>query len=234
MRFYNLNPDAIKRIQPPSAEPFLLRDGSNITTILSRIIANSPSAKTLIEDFLSKIVPQVRSLEVKNFGSLETVLFRQKVSANESLWNFYSNNMSDGTLRALGILVSLFQDIDTEGPKIPLLGVEEPETALHAGALSVMLAALDLASQQKQILVTSHSADLLDDERISADQIRAVTTNNGATVLTNISDAARAVLKDGLYSAGELLRANQLKPDEESMEQQSHQQISLFEDSQKH
>lgn len=80
--------------------------------------------------------------------------------------------MSDGTLRALGILAALFQGNPDYAPT--LIGIEEPETALHPAASSALREALNRASQETQIIVTSHSPDLLDDLQLSADSLLSV------------------------------------------------------------
>ncbi len=81
--------------------------------------------------------------------------------------------MSDGTLRAVGILVALFQ-YHGGASEVPLVGIEEPDAALHPGAAGVLLDALREASVRTQVVVTSHSPDLLDDPSIDAESILAV------------------------------------------------------------
>jgi predicted ATPase len=213
MGFYNLNPERIRDLQAPDLGQLLLRDGSNITSVLAQLSQRNPAMKTRIEEYLSKIVPGVRGVEVRVTGSKETLEFRQDVAGSDDPWRFPAANMSDGTLRALGILVALFQGGNGEGPRIPLVGVEEPEAALHPAAAGVLLDALREASRRTQVLVTSHSPDLLDDSRLDTDSIVAVAAHEGTTHLAPLDEAGRSVLKDSLYTAGELLRLNQLAPD---------------------
>lgn len=74
--------------------------------------------------------------------------------------------MSDGTLRALGVLVSLFQYSNGGGAPVRLVGIEEPETALHPAVAGLLLDALKEASGRIQAIVTSHSPDLLDNSEL--------------------------------------------------------------------
>ena len=129
--------------------------------------------------------------------------------------------MSDGTLRALGILVALFQSAATKENPTPVIGIEEPESALHPAAAGVLCDALHVASEQTQVLVTSHSPDLLDDKSISADSILSVVNKNGVTSIGPVDEASRTSVREGLYTAGELLRMNQLEADA-STEKQDH------------
>ena len=93
------------------------------------------------------------------------------------------------------------------------MGIEEPEVALHPAAAGVLVDSLRDAAQHVQILVTSHSADLLDSRNISDKSILAVMAEHGESRIGPLDEVGRSVLKDRLYTAGELLRMNQLDPD---------------------
>jgi len=84
------------------------------------------------------------------------------------------------------------------------------------------------AASQTQVLVTSHSPDLLDDRHIDADAILSVVSEGGETKIAPLDEASRQMLREHLFSAGELLRMNQLAPDRKLIEQQSEVQIDLF------
>lgn len=136
--------------------------------------------------------------------------------------------MSDGTLRALGILVAVLQGVSSPGPVIPLVGIEEPEIALHPAASGILFDILREASEDHQVIVTSHSPDLLDNEEISDDDLLSVALSNGSTVIAPIDEASRSALRDKLYTPGELLRANQLSPDFEKIAEQDKIKQTFF------
>ena len=54
MGFYNLNPDKIRDFQDPHPGNVLLRDGSNLTSVLTKL---PPIVKEDIEEYLSAVVP---------------------------------------------------------------------------------------------------------------------------------------------------------------------------------
>ncbi len=85
--------------------------------------------------------------------------------------------------------------------------------ALHPAASAVLLGALREASAQSQILVTSHSPELLDNEDIPAESLMAVDNIDGITRIGPIDPAGRQLLRDKLFTAGELLRQNQIAVD---------------------
>ncbi len=218
MGFYNLNPDVIRDLQSPDAGELLARDGVNITSVIARLSKQNARAKTRIEGYLAKIVDEVSGVEAKAIGPKETLEFRQRISGQEHPWRFLAANMSDGALRAVGILASLFQTGNGSRGTIPLIGIEEPEVALHPAAAGVLLDALCDASEDLQILVTSHSPDLLASDRLGADQILAVLSEGGETAVAPVDAETRSILRDQLFSPGELLRMEQLRPDPKALE----------------
>lgn len=230
MGFYNLNPDRIRDLQPPDAGELLTRDGSNIASVLAQLGMHNAETKQRIEEYLAKVVPGVRGVDVKTIGPKETLEFRQQVAGSKDPWRFLAANMSDGTLRALGILVALFQSSNGIGARVPLVGIEEPEVALHPAATGVLLDSLRDASQSTQVIVTSHSPDLLDDEKLDTDSILAVVAEEGVTKIGPLDDAGRSALHDRLYTAGELLRLNQLIPDPEAIKESLGKQLRLFDE----
>jgi predicted ATPase len=229
MGFYNLNPDEIRDLQPPDAGELLLRDGRNLASVLNLMGSQNLAAKEQVVEFLSKVVPGVLDVAARHVGKKETIEFRQTVGGNESPWRFLAENMSDGTLRALGVLVALFQSSNGgESRKVPLVGIEEPEVALHPGAAGVLRDALRAASRHTQVIVTSHSPDLLDDKEISDDTILAVTNKSGQTIIGPVDEAGRSAIRDKLFTAGELLRLNQLTPDIKAIDKTPERQFELF------
>jgi predicted ATPase len=228
MGFYNLNPDRIRDLQSPDPGTLLARDGSNLSSVLGQMRDNHPGAKARVEGYLSQVTSNVTGVDVKVVGPKETIEFRQQVAGSRDPWRFPAAAMSDGTLRALGILVALFQ-YHGEASEVPLVGIEEPEAALHPGAAGALLDALREASARTQVLVTSHSPDLLDDPTIDADSVLAVGLVDGATVIGQVDDTGRSVLRDRLFTAGELLRLDQLVPSDEAKARSDGSQLELFE-----
>jgi predicted ATPase len=225
MGFYNLNPDEIRELQPSDTGEVLKRDGSNLSSVLSVMAKENKEAKDQVADFLSKVVPGIQGVDVKHVGKKETLEFRQSVGKNQDPWRFMAENMSDGTLRALGVLTALFQT-----KRVPFVGIEEPEVAVHPGAAGVIRDGLRSASKRTQIAVTSHSPDLLDEKSISDDSILAVVNRNGETTMGPLDQAGREAIKERLYTAGELLRLGQIEPDTDSTKRIPPEQFELFGD----
>ena len=213
MGFYNLNPDAIRDLQAPDPGELLKRDGGNAASVLARLGARSPEIKKRIEQYLGEVVTGVAGVDKRSVGPRETIEFRQQVSGARDPWRFFASNMSDGTLRAFGVLVALFQGAGENGAVPRLVGIEEPEVALHPAAAGVLIDSLRDGADLAQILVTSHSPDLLNDRQISGDSLLAVVARRGETHIGPVDEATRSTLQDQLYTAGELLRLDQIQPD---------------------
>jgi predicted ATPase len=229
IQVYNLNPREIAAMQKPDPGDILRRDGSNAASVLQQF---SPEARALVSSNLSRIVPGISDAEAKTLGSQETIEFRQEVKGQQHPWSFLAGAMSDGTLRAFGILLAVFQAASGRPGRPPplLIGLEEPEMALHPAAAGVLLSALREGARHCQILVTSHSPDLLDNSDIPTEALLAVDNQHGLTRIGPIDAAGREVLRDKLFTPGELLRQNQLAPDQNAKSDvRNEQQLGLFE-----
>lgn len=227
MGFYNLNPKVMREPQKPQDGRLLKPVGENIASVIGHLERTSAEGVELIRDYLQSVVPSIDSFRRKSIGPLETLEFRQRVAGQRHAWSFSAQNMSDGTLRTLGVLVALFQGNPDHSPS--LIGIEEPETALHPAAARALRGALARASLRTQVIVTSHSPDLLDDGAVQADAIRAVVADDGDTRIAELDAAAAEAMREQLFSAGELLRLDQLAPDPASLRQQA-RQVSLFDE----
>lgn len=226
MGFYNLNPKLMRELQKPQDGRLLKSAGENIAGVIGHLERVAPDRVRTIKEYLRSVVPMVHGMERKAIGPMETLEFRQDMAGAKHPWKFLAQNMSDGTLRALGVLTALLQSNVDYSPT--LIGIEEPETALHPAASSALREVLVQAAKHNQVLVTSHSPDLLDDRGIDADSILSVVSEGGETKIAPLDEASRQMLRDHLFSAGELLRMNQLAPDRKIIEQQSEVQIDLF------
>ncbi|WP_447921999.1 AAA family ATPase [Achromobacter aegrifaciens] len=226
MGFYNLNPKIMRELQKPQDGRLLKPVGENIASVIGHLERVAPERVKMIKEYLQSVVPMVHGMERKVIGPMETLEFRQEMAGARHPWKFLAQNMSDGTLRALGVMTALLQSNVDYSPT--LIGIEEPETALHPAASAALREILVHAAKQTQVLVTSHSPDLLDDRGIDVDSILSVVSEGGETKIAPLDDASRQVLRDHLFSAGELLRMNQLAPDRSIIEQQSTAQADLF------
>ena len=213
MGFYNLNPERIRDLQSSAPSDVLDGDGSNIASVFGTLRARSPSSVERIVQYLSAIVPGTVGVETKSLGPKLTLEFLQKVRGDDHPWRFLANNMSDGTLRAFGVLVALFQGAGSTSPAARLVGIEEPESALHPAAAEALMDVLQEVSGTTQVLATTHSADLLDQRSLPVESLLAVVSEAGETRLAPLDQKSRQILGDRLSTPGDLLRMEMLEPD---------------------
>ena len=224
MGFYNISPAKIRQLQVSDPGDLLDREGANLASVLDRLSKASPLAKQRIEEYLSRVVPGIEGLNTTRVSHMETIEFRQRVVGSTQPWNLSAVNMSDGTLRVLAILTALFQF--GEHATARLVGIEEPETALHPTATGLLLDCLREGTRERQVVITTHSPDLLDSDVLTAEQLLAVSAIDGKTIIGPIDAASRQALHDSLYRPGELLRLGQIEPDEHSLSDA--EQLELF------
>lgn len=231
MTFHNLNPDVMKYPQRPEPGDRLAQDGHNLASVIKRLEAEAPERLERVAEYVRAIGVPVTRIAHKQAGALETIEVSQETAVPEGLRNsnFDAIALSDGTIRAMGILISLLSS-DRQGGRGPsLIGIEEPETALHPAAAGALMEALLEGSERTQILISCHSPDLIDHGEVAPEMIRVVLVENGRTVVGPLSAAKQTLLRDHLHTPGELLRIDQLTPDPEEIRRQGEARGTLFE-----
>jgi predicted ATPase len=159
----------------------------------------------------------------KKHGNKLSMTFSQEWGSDKKL-TFDAFNMSDGTLRSLGLIMAVFQR-----PSPSLLVIEEPEATIHPGALGAILDLIRRASKTMQVVVTTHSPELLDAKWVTDENLRIVSWQEGASHLLMPSTATREAMRQHLMGAGELLRSNALHAEDLFSSEQDLRNGNLFE-----
>jgi predicted ATPase len=209
MRMYSIVPhDVMGVFRSVESGLSLEQTGGNAASVLKAISDRSPEDHARIVRLLGQAVEGITGVEVvvDLDGSLHW-RFRKDIGlAYPTL--LPGSSMSDGTLRLLGLLLAIYQ------PSRPsVLVVEEPEATVHPAVAQLVTEILLDAAHDRQVLVTTHSPDILDAKELSDDQIRVVTQRQGRTIVSPLSKASRQAIRDRLYTPGELLRINELDED---------------------
>lgn len=221
MRLYSIEPGRLRELQDPDVGDSLKSDGSNAAAVLKQLRDRDPARYGRICRLLAKVVAGVESVDYKAVGQKETLLFKQDVGLRDP-WQFDALNMSDGTLRVLGLLLAAYQ---TQPASV--VAIEEPEATVHPAATEVLIEVLLDASRERQILITTHSPDILDSKELLDNQIRVVSKHRGQTLIAPIAAASRQAIREHLYTPGELLRSDELEPDRQTAEELA-RQLHLF------
>jgi len=215
MQFYSIDPKQIRDLQEPDPGDTLARDGRNAAAVLKRLL-DEPDRRESYEQLrqlLAAAVPGIASVEYKALGQRETIEFKQDVGT-EFPWSFSALSMSDGTLRVLGLLLSVYQ---TRTPSV--LVVEEPEATVHPAITELVIQVLKSASSDRQVIATTHSPDILDYKEIDESSILVVSKQRNETIVAPLAGSSRIAIRRHLYTAGELLRMSELQPNTQQAEQ---------------
>jgi predicted ATPase len=226
MRVYSIEPAKLREMQDPDSGVTLRPDGSNAASVLQELRRgeNAKEITAEIHAILEAIVPETKSVLPKKHGNKLSMSFTQEWGEKKKL-NFDAFSMSDGTLRSVGLIMAVFQK-----PSPSVLVIEEPEATIHPGALQPVLDLLRKAAKTMQVVVTTHSPDLLDAPWIKDNNLRIVSWQEGASHVLLPSAATREAMRTHLMGAGELLRSNALHPEPLFTAHEELGLRSLFED----
>lgn len=199
---YSIFPDTLRSPQKYDPAKPMKVHGDNWVSILKD--QPESSWKGELSAALLRLTGDVQDIRVQPVAGFVTAQFQHKVSqGNRNKW-FDSNQESDGTLRVAGMVTALLQD-----PPLTAVGIEEPELTVHPGAIPLVGDFLKQAAKRSQVIITTHSPDLLD--HVSAEDVRVVERLNGATTIQGIDSEQKDEVRERLTSLGELMRAEGLK-----------------------
>lgn len=222
IQVFCLEPRLIQELQKPDAGLALKGDGSNLASVLKSLPEESLAR---LCQLLEAVVPGVTSVSPVKHGKSLTLKFTQtwqSISGEEEEISHEASAMSDGTMRLVGILGAFLQ---ADRPSV--IALEEPESTIHPGALSVLLEIIRGFSRNTQIIVTTHSPELLDCKWISPENIRVATWSKGVSRIQPLAKADSDTLEEHLMGAGEIMRSEGLKP-EELFDELNPDQLELF------
>ncbi len=158
-RFYNANDMNVTaiRVSEPKIGPgdmFLEPSGENLPLVLDNLIQKDFEFEERINNAMKQILPQTRKIRPIRLGRLALTVEWYFDGMKEP---FYLDEMSDGTVRMLCWAVILHSPIPPS-----LLVIDEPEMGIHPSWLPILAEWIKTASERTQIIVSTHSPDLLD------------------------------------------------------------------------
>lgn len=210
-RFFDTTPDApIRNTQPlgmleADLPPTRLSQGGNNLTNVLYYMQNQPEYQDYYEEYLLTLQ--------RAFPSLEDLVFPADLGQGKTIlaWKDHefprraitANLLSDGTLRFMCLLAALY---DPNHPS--LLCIDEPEVGLHPQLVRLLVSVLHEASERMQIIITTHSADLISYLQ-NAEDVVVVEAENGWSTLKRLEqEKLEHWLK--VYSLGELWKSGEI------------------------
>lgn len=206
-KFSALDVHTLRTLSAQDTEGPLHEDGSNWASVI-RSAKRSAKGRRMLEritEMMQYVLPDFQSVSVISAGSYLVPQFKFGLDKG-SVRTFDPVQLSDGTLRIFGILLSLYQS-----PPPSLIVIEEPELSVHPRVLAMLADAFKEVSELTQIIVTSHSPQLID--HFEPENIRIVTMTDGLTHIGPIKRAQQEAVQEGLMGLGEFMAAEGLQPE---------------------
>ena len=114
-------------------------------------------------------------------------------------------DLSDGTLRFLYLIAILANPLPPE-----LIAIDEPEMGLHPSMLPIIAEYARDASKRTQVILTTHSAELLDAFSEYSPTVTVAKWENGQSAFNIVTNAQLDYwLQD--YTLGKLFRSGSLE-----------------------
>lgn len=181
-------------------------DGANLAAYLLLLKTRFQAEYAVLLAHLRRVAPFIRELVLEPLAlSPELTRIRWSHVANDALFDVSA--LSDGTLRFLALLAVLLQPDNLSVTRPQLVIIDEPELGLHPFAVHLLGALLRSASHDRQLLVATQSALLLD-EFEPEDVIVTELAGDASTYRRLSSEQLGEWLED--FSLGELWEKNEL------------------------
>lgn len=148
---YDIAPQLAKEPSAAGGKPELQENGKNLAVVLKQILAD-PEKSRKFHNLLRYMLPFALEVGTEQYLG-ESVLLKLREEYYED--SLLANLLSDGTVDVVALIVALFfEDKD-------VVIIEEPERNIHPHLISGLMRLLEDASRNKQIIVTTHSPEVV-------------------------------------------------------------------------
>ncbi|MFM2344085.1 MAG: hypothetical protein RLZZ210_695 [Pseudomonadota bacterium] len=177
------------------------QDGANLASYLLMIKNKYPSYYQNIVQTIQLVAPFFHDFELRDNNGYTMLEWYHKDDLDTPL---YPSVLSDGTLRFICLTTLLMQPVELI-PEIVL--IDEPELGLHPYAINILYAMLEQVSQNKQIIITTHSIELIN--QCNLDYIIVVDQEDGISSFKRYNqDELKNWINDYKYNIGDMWKSN--------------------------
>lgn len=194
MFFYEIAPSSVGYIAK-TQDKQLRMDGGNFATAFKHFQETS-RFQDEFQESVKKILPHIKFVEAVERLGLNAYQIGVKTHNNLQLLLPLE---SDGTKQTIGMLFALYQE-----PSPTLTAFEEPENLLHPGALAVLCDVIKESSIRNQIILTTHSPDMI--ARFDVNDLRIVERTSEGTKIGYLDASQREAVEQELFGSDSLLR----------------------------
>jgi predicted ATPase len=149
---YDIDPKLPKKGVMITGKRELEEDGSNLALVIRGLIEN-PEKKRKFKNLLRDVLPFVEDFSVKKFMDVSLILtLRERYVKSYEL---PASSLSDGTIAIFAMIIALYFE------EKPFIIIEEPVSHIHPFLVSRLMAMMKEASEKKQVMVTTHSTEVV-------------------------------------------------------------------------
>lgn len=149
---YDFDPKLAKRPVLISGPSKLDPDGANLAIVM-RNVMRDPRNQKMFSRLIADVLPFVRSFDTEKLLDSSVMLTQEEnYFADQSI---PATLISDGTINVTTLICALYFQYN------PLAIIEEPERNIHPALIAKIVDIMKDASDRKQIIATTHSAEMI-------------------------------------------------------------------------
>ena len=154
---YDIDPKLLKKGVAISGKLDLEEDAGNLALVLKNIIGDSEK-KRKFSNLLRDVLPFIEDFSVEKFMDISLILtLRERYAANRVL---PAPSLSDGTMTIFALIIAVYFEDK------PFIIIEEPVSHIHPFLVARVIAMMKEASKTRQVIITTHSTDVVKHTRI--------------------------------------------------------------------
>ena len=194
----------VKQEHNISNNQVLMNDASNLAAFLYRLKENYVKSYNEIVGTIQLIAPYFKDfvLEPQESNDEQIVLKWQQKGCDDI---FNASQFSDGTLRFICLATLLLQPHELQPATII---VDEPELGLHPYAITIFSEMVKQLSDEKQIIISTQSVELLDEFEV--EDVIVVDRSDNGSVFKRLDEEELEVWLESDYALGDLWKKNVL------------------------
>lgn len=149
---YDFDLKKAKETTPLTAKIELEENGENLAIVIKNILEDKEKTRQL-SNLLTDILPFIKDLEIDKYYN-NSLFFKAKEVYYPNA-HIPSYLLSDGTISVTAIIIALFFEDNN------LSIIEEPEQGIHPALIAKLMQLFYSASERKQVIITTHSPEIL-------------------------------------------------------------------------
>jgi predicted ATPase len=203
MRAYEIAPHSVEASNKIESATNLVRDGANAGDVLAEVRGREDAYGAVLGS-LRAVTTGIVDIQARPSAGRRLITFSQRVQDAQNALT--AQQVSRGTLRALGVLLALYQS-----PEPSLVLIDEVEDSIHPMGLEALLEAMEDVAERFPVVATTHSPEVLATRYARPERLRILQWKDGVSRIYPLSEGTRESV-DALTTVGDLLRMNALWP----------------------